>query len=672
MGKKNLKKYKQKKNINQENYEETVVDKEMPSMIFKDVQTTVDKLKSPELKTRDYFTTIISTYQFQGANIENEKSIKNIFTSPQVISVLASLLNDKYYQIKYNAISSLSNLIISYSDTDIDKILLTQTNFYDLSIEIIKDITNIDKNTKEYTFRIRTLKNLLDLYMLIIDLNEGQLIDSKINFNIIIYQLFNLLLNKTDFVNEELFLHINKFFGSIFSTNVIQISSIKENEYINLFKNYIDKLNNLFNDKETLNNKKSSICYVLFYINLINYEFFKQNNINLLPNLIEYSFLELTKDNLLPNFNEFIDIINKIEKDKKLTENDNKNKINEETNEDIKIKAKIVYEEIESLYNCLKVFQEIITNVDMPIPGEEGKNDNNINPNEYEEIDDDNDNEIKNNDLFDDLAQKSLNEVLSLNNYEPLKKMLNQKIMNNLSILCDLENKLSEYYINDNDKLLIIKEELGEIEYLSLSIINNIIVKYQKFISQEYVNSLYTFLGNKINNLISNIQKNEYFLSLVILTLRTLLDKYNGNFKNFQDNDYLNLFNIIKNVNDNFIKCNIIDIISFCACVDNKYNIGGELKNLLFSENDIEVLSHVINAFMDIFKNDDLESNKYLKEINIINLFNKGLSEFKNKFKLAKKENTLEPESIDYCKDTFLNIKRFIKYKEDSFKQLKL
>ena len=420
-----------------------------------------------------------------------------------------------------------------------------------------------------------------------------------------------------------------------------------------------------------MNIQKSTICYILFYINLINFDFFKQNNINLLPNLIEYSFLELTKDNLLPNFNEFIDIVNKIEKDKKLTDKDNK--INEETNDDIKLKSKIVYEEVDSLYNCLKVFQEIITNVDIPLSGEEGKNENNINQDDYEEIDDENDNnEIKNNDLFDDISHKTLNEVLSINNYEPLKKMLNQKIMNNLSILCDLENKLGEYYINENDKLLLIKEVLGEIEYLSLSIINNIIVKYQKFISQEYVNSLYTFLGNKINNLISDIKKNEYFLSLVILTLRTLLDKYNGNFKNFQDNDYINLFNIIKNVNDNFIKCNIVDIISFCACADNKYTIGGDIKNLLFSENDIEVLSHVINAFMDIFKNDDLESNKYLKEIDIINLFKKGISEFKNKFKLAKKENNLESEAIDYCKDTFLNIKRFIKYKEDSFKQLKL
>ena len=666
MGKKNLKKYKQKKNIDQEDYKEST-EEEMSKMLFKDVKSTIDKLNSTDLDTRNYITTILSTYQF---NDTKEQSFRNIFTSPQVISTLANLLNDEFYQIKYNAISSLSNIIISYSDTDLDKILLTQTNFCDLSINIIKDFANVEKNTKEYIKRVRTLKNLLDLYMLLIDMSEEDIIDSKINFNKIIYELLVLLINKTDFVSDELFLHINKFLGNVFSAMVIQISNINDNEYVNLFKTYIDNLNNLFNNKDTSNIKKSSVCYNLFYINLINYDYFKKININLLPGLIDYSFTELTKDNLLTNLNHFSEVINEIEKDKnKIEENDKKNEV---TNDDIKSQAKIVHEEVESLYNCLKVFQEIITSVDLPTTVGDGKNENIINDNEYEDIDEDkDDNEIKN-DLFDDIVHKTLNEVLSLNNYEPLKKMLNQKIMNNLSYLCDIENKLGDYYINENDKILLIKEDLGEIEYHSLSIINNIIVKYQKFITQDYVNSLYAFLGSKINALMGNIEKNEYFLSLVILTLRTLLDKYNGNFKNFQDNDYINLFNIMKKVKDNFIKCNIVDIITFCACVDNKYNVGGELKNLLFSENDIEVLSHVINAFMDIFKNDDLESNKYLKEIDVINLFSKGISEFKNKFKKAKKENNLEQESIGYCKDTFLNMKRFIKYKEDSFKQLKL
>ena len=207
---------------------------------------------------------------------------------------------------------------------------------------------------------------------------------------------------------------------------------------------------------------------------------------------------------------------------------------------------------------------------------------------------------------------------------------------------------------------------------MSLSIINNIIIKYHQILNADYINSLYSFLGQKMNQLILNIRDNEYFLSLVILTIRTLIDKYNGNFENFPDNDYINLFNIIKKVNDNFIKCNVIDIISLCSCVDNNYKIGESLKNLLFSENDIEVLSHVINAYMDIFKNDDLESNKYLKLIGIVNLFNKAIPEFKNKFKNSKKEGKLEEESIGYCKDVFINMKRFIKYKEDCFAQLKI
>ena len=232
MGKKNLKKYKQKKNINQENYEEKVLEKEMTTMIFKDIPTTIEKLKNPDIESRDYFTTILSTYQFQDIK---EKSIRNIFTSIEVISTLVNLLNDDYYQIKYNAISSLTNIIISYIDADIDKILLTKTNFIDLSINIIKDFTKVEKNTKEHLKRVRTLKNLLDLYMLIIDVSEGDLIDNKINFNKVIYELLFLLINKTDFISDELFLHINKFLGNVFSTIVIQISAIKDNEYITFF-----------------------------------------------------------------------------------------------------------------------------------------------------------------------------------------------------------------------------------------------------------------------------------------------------------------------------------------------------------------------------------------------------------------------------------------------------
>ena len=675
MGKKNLnkyKKYKKKKNLDQEEYEEKIkanTEKKWQGAIFKDIPTLLQKLTNSGFDELNHITSILSSFEF--SNIK-DPSLSNIFISPQIISALANLLNNEYYQIKYNAICSLTNILISYSDTDVDKILILNTDFCKYSMEIIKEFTKVDKGSKEYIKRIRTLKNLLDLCMLIIDMTES---DNLINNNFIniIFQFLDLMINNTDLISEDLLEHINQFLGSVFSTIVIQIDKMENKEYINIFKIYIEKMNNLFNNKETSNSTKANIGFILFYINLINFDYLKQNNINLLPGLIEYSFNELTKDNIINNLNTFSDLILSIEKEKNL--NDIETKKNEQTNDDVKSKGKMASDEINSLLNNLKIFQEIITTIEEPISNSNSKKekDNNINMDEYEEIDEDNfDSEMKNSDLFDDLISKALNEILSVNNYEPLKKMISQKIMNNLSLLCNVQNKLQDYYINDNDKILLMNEALGEIEYMSLSIINNIIIKYHTLLNAEYINSLYAFLGQKMKQLISNVRDNEYFLSLVILTLRTLLDKYNGNFKNFGQNDFINLFNIIEKVNDNFIKCNVIDIISLCACVDNNFKIGEDLKKLLFSENDIEVLSHVINAFMDVFKNDDLESNQYLKNIGVMDLFSKAVPEFKNKFKNAKKEGKLEQESIDYCKDTFLNMKRFIKYKDDNFKQLKI
>ena len=675
MGKKNLKKYKKykkKKNLDEEEYDEKIEsknNKKWYGSIFKDIPTLLQKLSNSSFDELNHITSILSSFEF--SNIK-EPSISNIFISPQIISAIANLLNNDSYQIKYNAISSLTNILICYADTDVDKILILNTDFCKYSMEIIKDFTKVDKKTKEYIKQTRTLKNLLDLCMLIIDMTDS---DNLINNNFIsiIFEFLFLIINNNDLISEDLFEHINQFLGSVFSTIVIQIEKMENKEYSNILKTYIEKMNNLFNDKETSCSNKANIGFILFYINLINYDYLKQNNINLLPGLIEYAFNELTKDNIINNLNIFSELIQSIEKEKNL--NDIEMKKNEQTNDDIKAKGKIASEEINSLLNNLKIFQEIITTVEEPQSNSNPKNENenNINMDEYEEIDEDNlDSNMKNSDLFDDIIAKVLNEILSVNNYEPLKKMISQKIMNNLSLLCNVQNKLEDYYINDNDKILQMKEALGEIEYMSLSVINNIIIKYNKFLNAEYINSLYAFLGQKMNQLLSNVRDNEYFLSLVILTLRTLLDKYNGNFKNFGENDYINLLNIIQKVNDNFIKCNVIDIISLCACVDNNFKIGDELKKLLFSENDIEVLSHVINAFMDVFKNDDLESNQYLKNIGVMDLFSKAVPEFKNKFKNAKKEGKLEQESIDYCKDTFLNMKRFIKYKDDNFKQLKI
>ena len=70
---------------------------------------------------------------------------------------------------------------------------------------------------------------------------------------------------------------------------------------------------------------------------------------------------------------------------------------------------------------------------------------------------------------------------------------------------------------------------------------------------------------------------------------------------------------------------------------------------------------------MDIFSEDDLESNKFLKELGIVAMMKEGANEFKNRMKTAKKSKLIDKEGYDYIKETLMNLKRFVKYKEDSF-----
>ena len=50
------------------------------------------------------------------------------------------------------------------------------------------------------------------------------------------------------------------------------------------------------------------------------------------------------------------------------------------------------------------------------------------------------------------------------------------------------------------------------------------------------------------------------------------------------------------------------------------------LFDLFFSENDMEVIAHVLNAFFDIYKEEDY--NKNLIEVNVINTMKAGVTEF--------------------------------------------
>ena len=245
--------------------------------------------------------------------------------------------------------------------------------------------------------------------------------------------------------------------------------------------------------------------------------------------------------------------------------------------------------------------------------------------------------------------------------------MLSDSFLVSLSKYCDLNKQDNQFLVQDTDKLITIKENIEEIEYISLSMINNLILKIPSLFNQQFTSSLFSFLTEKIKKY---EHKNE-MLSLFGLTFRNLVTKYNY-IKNISEEQYQILYNISINTKDSFVKGNMIDIIATLAARDKKYIIGKSFKDLLTNENNIEIVAHLSNAFMDIFSEDDLESNKFLKELGIVAMMKEGANEFKNRMKTAKKSKLIDKEGYDYIKETLMNLKRFVKYKEDSFAKLNI
>ena len=178
---------------------------------------------------------------------------------------------------------------------------------------------------------------------------------------------------------------------------------------------------------------------------------------------------------------------------------------------------------------------------------------------------------------------------------------------------------------------------------------------------------------------------NDEEIYLIILLLRNILEKkiiniediISENNKNEELNplDYKLLFSIFNYyMNDDYIKINIIDIIALIYSTEitndkSWYEIIQEINNLLvtllYNEKNIEIASHVINAFMDIYQWDDEILNKILKNSNILNIMSNGSKNFKQKMENLYKTNELTEDAYSYISETLTNMKRFIKYKKD-------
>lgn len=91
------------------------------------------------------------------------------------------------------------------------------------------------------------------------------------------------------------------------------------------------------------------------------------------------------------------------------------------------------------------------------------------------------------------------------------------------------------------------------------------------------------------------------------------------------------------NINENFIKINIIDIVALYFSIPGRLlkEDNEELCRLLLSlcthEKDTECVAHVLNAFFDIYKEDDYESNFILRTVGVIEMMKQGIPYFKSR-----------------------------------------
>ena len=510
----------------------------------------------------------------------------------------------KFFELNFNIdlnIEIKNNIILSMIN------ILNQNNSIEIKIILneflLKDLEKI-LNFYEKNSNLNFYENVFNLLNLIIEI-----ISEKENFN--------------DFNFDEI---INILILFIKNNNLINFSL---NSLLNLTNNFIIKINeknNLIffvnNFNNNFNNNNLNFNLILFYILISNFSQIP-NNKKILLILIE-TFFQKTTENFLLFKNNILNLNEKI--NEILNEENNKN-FNKNFNFD---NYEII---IKNYQNLIKTLSDIIENFTI----EKNENENELSI----------------------LMSKILKKNFDLKTFE--KNIQNSNFFIIIEFL--FNKNFDSFVLKNDDKLIIIKEEINEIIFNIFSIFNNILnyIKHLKLIDIcfKYIKN-FNFYNFELISLLIIILKNLYENSDLI--------KYKI--------DYKILFSILnKFIFDDEIKINIIDIISLIYSDENKTNsndfyltnkeINSLLKTLLYNEKNLIVIAHIINAFMDIYKWDDEKLNKNLKNSEILILFKNGLNELKNKKNSLFKTEEINNNENDYVNETIENMKRFIEYKKN-------
>ena len=651
MGKRRIKKHKIKSNVNKD--ENTSSDKlneeDDDNQIKLDLTSMLDIINTNNSFELLKLSSFLSNYNYEILSREQDKKEKEIFvlTSsnfllPYLNKLLSQNTNDQNEQkTKYNIISSIINIISFFSDK-IDLKLIYKKILSEVFNQYLVNYIKEKNNNILNQINNKIILLVFDLFQLFIDImKEEEKINTK--SNLINYDKIIDVLIKEYLFNENLDRDIkNKSELLLFS----------------LFSNFYIEMNDKNNAKLLLNtilestgelNISSFIYFISFYISVNN------NDLNSL-NIVIQKIIDFSKDIIVFNseLNDFTQFLNEVfDLDKENINNIKENISDDET----KQKLNSFLFNCHTIYSLFKILNDIIENL-----GEDFSTDDIFLTNISTII----------NKLFNKSNNILINQCFNDNFISSLLKLLNNLTKNNIE----------SFFMDNNDCILRIKENLNEMSVLILGIINNIVSKLNKKLKKDNIGLLMNIIYIKLNKYKSD---NDEEIYLIILLLRNILEKkiiniediISENNKNEELNplDYKLLFSIFNYyMNDDYIKINIIDIIALIYSTEitndkSWYEIIQEINNLLvtllYNEKNIEIASHVINAFMDIYQWDDEILNKILKNSNILNIMSNGSKNFKQKMENLYKTNELTEDAYSYISETLTNMKRFIKYKKD-------
>ena len=660
MGKKRIKKYKINSSVKKVNSESSSVNNDdnkneenKKIQIKIDLKFILDIINNSNPLEIIKLSSFLNTYNYDLLIQEQDKREKEIFvlTSNDFLIPYLNILiilkskDEDMKKIKYNIISSIINIFSSFSDKInlryiYNKVLSEIFNQCFLNYSKEFNNNNIIDNTN---YKILLL--IFDLFQLFIDImKEEENINSKsglINYDNIISliikeYIFNNNIEKEIKNKSELLLF------SLFSNFYIEINDKNDIKLL---------LNNVFGNSDIVE-ITPFLYFVSFYILIIN------GDLNSL-NLIIQKIIDFSKDiNIFNNeINDFTCFINEFFNLEEKQESINEiNSINSDAETKRKLNSFLF--NCHTIYSLFKIYNDIIENLN---------------------------DEFSADDIYLTNISVNINKLFNKSNIAILNQLFNDnfissliKLMNNL-----IQNNIESAFMDNNDSILRIKENLNDMLLLILGIINNIILKLNKKIKKDDISILMNIIYIRLNNYKSN---NDEEIYLIILLLRNMLEKKLINIetiliennKNEELNplDYKLLFSIFNYfLNDDYIKINIIDIISLIYSTEitndkSWYEVIQEINNLLmtllYNEKNIEISSHVINAFMDIYQWDDVILNKILKNSNVLNIMSNGLKTFKQKMENLYKTNELTEDAYSYVSETLTNMKRFIKYKKEN------